>query len=67
MKWIKARGVEVALCDPVVEDDDLLHSYQLKALHEFNQISDLVSSNYFSGMLYNDNLKVSLRDYFGND
>ena len=45
MKRIKAKGIEVVVFEPVLEENEFYHSRVIKDLNEFKQMSDVVVSN----------------------
>ena len=67
MKRIKAKGIEVVVYEPVIEEDDFFNSRVIKNLEEFKRISDVIVANRLSGSILDVKEKVYTRDIFNSD
>jgi len=67
LKRIKAKGIEVVIYEPVLEDEVFFHSKVIKDLDEFKKISDVIVANRLSDDIKNVKDKVYTRDIFGSD
>ncbi len=67
MKRLKAKGVEVVVYEPVLEEEVFFNSRVVTELNEFKIISDVVVANRLSDDLQDVAEKVYTRDLFGND
>ena len=67
MKRIKAKGVEVVIYEPVLEESEFFNSRVIKDLDEFKKISDVVVANRLSDNIMDIKDKVFTRDIFNSD
>lgn len=67
MKRIKAKGIEVVVYEPALEEDEFFHSRVIKDINEFKNMSDVIVANRLSEDLEDVKEKVYTRDLFGND
>ena len=67
MKRLKARGIEVVLYEPELDEEEFFHSEVIKDLNEFKNRSDIIVANRLSADIKDVEEKVYTRDIFNSD
>lgn len=67
MKRLKAKGIEVVVYEPVLEEPEFFKSRVINDLDEFKRVSDVIVTNRNSSDLSDVVDKVYTRDIFGGD
>ncbi|MFT7824647.1 MAG: nucleotide sugar dehydrogenase [Sulfurimonas sp.] len=67
MKRIKAKGIEVVVYEPVLEEEEFFHSKVIKDLDEFKKLSSVIVANRMETALEDAKEKVYTRDIFNSD
>ncbi len=67
MKRLKAKGIEVVVYEPALNEEYFFNSRVIKELEEFKQVSDVIVANRWSEEINGLQDKVYTRDLYGRD
>ena len=67
MKRVKAKGIEVVIYEPVLNEKDFYRSRVIEDIDEFKKVADVIVANRLSDEILDVQDKVVTRDLFGRD
>ena len=67
MKRLKAKGIEVVVYEPAMQEEEFFRSKVIRELEEFKEMSDVIVANRWSDELFDVWDKVYTRDMYGRD
>lgn len=67
MKRIKAKGIQIVVYEPAMEESEFFKSTVIRDLTEFKKMSDIIIANRWEAELLDVKNKVYTRDMYGRD
>jgi UDPglucose 6-dehydrogenase len=67
MKRLKARGIEVIIYEPALNEDEFFNSKVINDLDKFKKMSDIIVANRLSDAIMDAKEKIYTRDIFNSD
>jgi UDPglucose 6-dehydrogenase len=67
MKRINAKGIQIIIYEPIIEEDHYYNSRVIKSLDEFKKLADLIVTNRMSNDIKDVKNKVYTRDLFNGN
>jgi UDPglucose 6-dehydrogenase len=67
MKRLKAKGIEVILYEPLLQESEFFNSKVISSFNEFAKDSDIILANRMDDELIPYQDKVYTKDLFGKD
>jgi UDPglucose 6-dehydrogenase len=67
VKRIKAKGIEVVIFEPTLEEESFFNSKVINDFNDFQKLSDIIVANRITSQLENFMYKVYTRDIFNSD